>query len=212
MRTLARRSRGGSEGVPGGAPVGALPVGVLPDSLGMRRPLRVREEGPASRVRRTLWCCTGVGAVLGVGVNVAEPEGKAARDEAMVGDEFCDWLAEFIVGFVVLFRFRRSSTSSESFVWSSTRCATRALSDCCFISMRLVAGRGWRSPSTAVTAMRVAGGMADNGAPSGSRWDIAAPRLGRELGVCKCILSRVITAESCTDGGLRVCRAWELQS
>ena len=92
----------------------------------------------------------------------------------MVGDEFCDWVAEFIVR---LFRFRRSSTSSESFVWSS-RCVTRALSDCCFMSMRLVAGRGWRSPSAVATTMRVAGGIADSGAPSGSRCDIPAPRLG----------------------------------
>jgi hypothetical protein len=183
------------------APVGALPEDALPDSLGPRRPLEVREEPPSRMVRRTLGCCTGVGvaAGVGVGVGVDEPCGRAARDEdeGMFGDISCDWFAEFMFWTVARFRFWRevsSSTSSESFVWSSTRCTTRTLSDCCFMSMRLVAGRGPRSPSTAATAMRVAGGIADSGAssgaPSGSSWDIAAAVSGEWM--YKRILSRVV--------------------
>lgn len=183
MRILGRRSRGGSEGVLGSEPVGALPEGPLLGSL-TRRPLEVREE-PPSRVRRTLGCCAGVG-VVAVGVGVDEPCGRAARDEdeGMFGDVSCDWFGEFIFWNVAWFRFRReesSSTSSESFVWSSTRCITLTLSDCCFMSMRLVAGRGPRSPSAVATAIRVTGGIADRGAPSGipsgSSWDIAAAGL-----------------------------------
>jgi hypothetical protein len=176
VRILARRSRCGSEAV-----VECVPVGVLlvPGSLGMRRPLEVREE-PPSRVRRTLGCCAGVGVAFRVGVGV-ELCGRAARDAAMFGDELWDWVAEFIVLWIVMWfhfgREERSSTSSESFVWSSMRCATLALSDCCLMSMRLVAGRGPRSPSAVATAMRVAGGVAASGAPSESRWDMATPRL-----------------------------------
>ena len=202
MRIFGRRSRGGSEGIAGSEPVGALPVVALPDSLGTRRLPEVREEPPSRIVRRTLGCCTGVGVAVGVvvGVDVDEPCGRAARDEdeGMFGDVFCIWFGEFMFWVVPLFRFRRgesSSASSESFVWSSApRCATRTLSDCCFMSMRLVAGRGPRSPSGAATAMRVAGGIADSGAassgPSGSSWDIAAQRLTRQMcvNVYYCVL------------------------
>jgi hypothetical protein len=61
------------------------------------------------------------------------------------------------------------------------------------MSIRLVARRGPRSPSTA-TAMHVAGGMADSSAPSGLRQNVAAPRLEMldKLCVCACVCDRIL--------------------